>query len=158
MFKNLLFLLFLIFPAMLFAQAPVENYPVDPASVEHAGVPKGEVIKLTFENSKIFPGTRRDYWIYVPAQYDPAKPACLYVDMDGIQFHAPTVFDYLINKGEMPVTIGVFIGSGTVMQNDTDAIRYNRGHEFDSMNNDFVNFFLNELLPDIEKKKTPNGR
>ena len=41
------------------------------------GVPKGEVTKYTFENSKIFPGTMRDYWVYVPKQYTrPSRPAC----------------------------------------------------------------------------------
>src|SRR5689334_5719360 len=41
------------------AQAPTENYPVDPASIEKEGVPKGEVLKFTFNQSKIFPGTTR---------------------------------------------------------------------------------------------------
>ncbi len=50
-----------------------------------ADVPKGEVTKHQFDKSKIFPGTVRDYWVYVPKQYDPAKPACLYVNQDGIQ-------------------------------------------------------------------------
>ena len=54
-----------------------------------AEVPKGEVTKYTFDQSKIFPGTVRDYWVYVPKQYDPAKPACVYVNQDGIQFNAP---------------------------------------------------------------------
>src|SRR3954452_22868563 len=99
---------FLFFQSILFAQTPTENYPVDSASVEHTGVPKGEVLKFTFNQSKIFPGTARDYWIYVPAQYTPAKPACLYVNQDGIQWNAPTVFDNLIDSKEMPVTIAVF--------------------------------------------------
>ena len=51
--------------------------------------PKGEVTKYTFEKSKIFPGTVRDYSIYVPKQYDPEKPACLYVGQDGVQYRAP---------------------------------------------------------------------
>ena len=50
--------------------------------------PKGEVTKYTFDHSKIFPGTTRDYFVYVPRQYDPAKPACLHVNQDGVQFNA----------------------------------------------------------------------
>ena len=73
--------------------------------------PKGEVAKYTFEGSKVFPGTVRDYWIYIPKQYDPAKPACVYVNQDGIQYNAPAVFDELIHKGEMPVVIGVFVNA-----------------------------------------------
>jgi len=60
--------------------------------------PRGEVTKYSFEQSKIFPGTFRDYWVYVPKQYDPAKPACVYVNQDGIQYNAPQVFDDLIAK------------------------------------------------------------
>src|SRR5437867_3058945 len=77
-------------------------------------VPKGEITKYSFAASKIFPGTARDYWLYVPAQYDPAKPACVYVNQDGIQFNAPAVFDKLIAAHEMPVTIGVFVTPGVV--------------------------------------------
>ena len=87
---------------------------IDSASVEHAGVPKGEVINVAFDHSSVFPGTRRDYWIYIPTQYRPDHPACVYVNQDGIQWKAPTVFDNLINSREMPVTIGVFIQPGRV--------------------------------------------
>lgn len=76
------------------------------------GVPKGEVLKFTFENSKIFPGTWREYWVYVPAQYDASKPACIYVNQDGVQWQAPVVFDNLIHKKEIPMTIGVFVMHG----------------------------------------------
>ncbi len=51
--------------------------------------PKGEVKKFVFDHSKIFPGTVRDYWVYVPKQYNPATPACLYVNQDGLQYKAP---------------------------------------------------------------------
>ena len=63
MTKNLLFALCLLLPLALFAQTPAENNPVDSASVEHRDVPKGEIIKLSFEGSKIFPGTWREYSI-----------------------------------------------------------------------------------------------
>src|SRR5260221_4846977 len=85
-----------------FAQTQ-ENYPVDSASIEHQDVPKGEVMHFTFDQSKIFPGTWREYWIYVPAQYKPGKPACVYINQDGIQWKAPVVFDNLIYKNEMPI-------------------------------------------------------
>src|ERR1700709_633733 len=112
--KNLLILLLWLSPMFCLAQTPAENYPVDSASVVHPGVPKGEILKFTFSNSKIFPGTWREYMVYVPAQYDPSKPACVFVNQDGIQYKAPTVFDNLINSKEMPVTIGVFINPGIV--------------------------------------------
>src|SRR5262245_45514229 len=70
-----------------------ENYPPHPDSQEQSGVPKGETLKFTFENSKVFPGTWREYWVYVPAQYTPDKTACVYVNQDGVQWNAPVVFD-----------------------------------------------------------------
>jgi gluconolactonase len=109
MMKKLLLVAFLFSRISGFSQLPAETYAVDSASVEHPGVPKGELLKLSFDSSKIFPGTTRDYWIYIPAQYKPDHPACVYVNQDGVQWKAPTVFDNLIFRLEMPVTIGVFI-------------------------------------------------
>ncbi|HEY3135218.1 MAG TPA: SMP-30/gluconolactonase/LRE family protein [Blastocatellia bacterium] len=137
-----------------------ENYPVNPDSKPQPGVPKGEVLKFTFENSKIFPGTWREYWVYVPAQYSPDKPACVYVNQDGIQYEAPTVFDNLIHKKEMPVTIGVFVMHGRVKAADSNAAldRFNRSFEYDGLGDNYVRFLLEELLPDVETKKTSDGR
>jgi gluconolactonase len=142
------------------APAPVEKYPVDSASVEHAGVPKGELVKCSFDHSAIFPGTHRDYWIYIPAQYKPDHPACVYVNQDGIQWKAPTVFDNLINSGEMPVTIGVFVTPGRVTAFDTATAldRYNRSFEYDGLGDAYVRFLLTELLPDVEKHRAGDGR
>src|SRR6187200_2684368 len=112
--KDLLFAVFILLQVPVCAQ-PKETYPVDSASVVHAGVPKGEVLKFSFDQSKIFPGTWREYWVYIPAQYQPGKPACVYVNQDGIQWKAPTVFDNLIYNKEMPVTIGVFVTPGRVL-------------------------------------------
>ncbi len=122
--------LFAFFAAALTALA-VDDYKPGPDSFPQPGVPAGEVKKYSFENSKIFPGTARDYWIYVPRQYDPAKPACLYVNQDGVQFKAPAVFDNLIARHEMPVTIGVFVMHGRVKANSPDALdRFNRSYEY----------------------------
>ena len=96
--------------AVSFALALVTGLRAD----DPPAVAKGEVTKYTFDQSKIFPGTVRDYWVYVPKQYDPAKPACVYVNQDGVQFNAPAVFDELIHEKEMPVTIGVFVMHGRV--------------------------------------------
>jgi len=121
--------------------------------------PKGEVSKYTFDQSKIFPGTVRDYWIYVPKQYDPAKPACLHVNQDGIQYRAPEVFDELIHKQEMPVVIGVFVTPGRVKAASNAALdRFNRSFEYDGLGDNYVRFLLEELLPEVEKKTTSDGR
>ncbi len=151
-------LLFLVVAVTLAQTA--ENYPVNPDSKPQPGVPKGEVLKFTFENSKIFPGTWREYWVYVPAQYSPDKAACVYVNQDGIQYEAPTVFDNLIHKKEMPVTIGVFVMHGRVKAADSNAAldRFNRSFEYDGLGDNYVRFLLEELLPDVETKKTSDGR
>ena len=108
-----------------------------------AGIPQGEVTKNSFETSKIFPGTVRDYWVYVPKQYDPAKPACVHVNQDGIQFNAPAVFDELIHKHEMPVTIGVFIMHGRVRAPSREALdRFNRSLEYDGLGDNYARFLL----------------
>lgn len=121
--------------------------------------PKGEVTQHTFARSQIFPGTTRDYWIYVPAQYDPEKPACVYVNQDGIQYNAPEVFDRLIAAGEMPVTIGVFVRPGVVPAPREDALdRFNRSVEYDGLGDAYARFLLEELLPDVETKTTSDGR
>jgi sugar lactone lactonase YvrE/enterochelin esterase-like enzyme len=124
-----------------------------------ADPPKGELTQHSFDKSKIFPGTVRDYWIYVPKQYDPDKPACLYVCQDGVQYKAPAVFDELIDKKEMPITIGVFIAPGRVKApNDQAMDRFNRSYEYDGLGDNYVRFLLEELLPDVESKTTSDGR
>jgi gluconolactonase len=145
-----------------FAQGspPLEAYPVHPDSQPQPGVPKGEVLKFTFENSKIFPGTWREYWVYVPAQYTPDRPACVYVNQDGVQWQAPVVFDNLIHKKEMPVTVGVFVMHGRVRAADANAAldRFNRSFEYDGLGDNYARFILDEILPDVETKKTSDGR
>lgn len=130
-----------------------DDYVPGPDSESQPDVPKGEVTKYTFDHSRIFPGTTRDYWIYVPKQYDPAKPACLMVFQDGIQYKAPVVFDNLIHKKEMPVTIGVFVMHGRVKSLSSDALdRFNRSYEYDGLGDNYVRFLLEELLPEVAKK------
>lgn len=154
-----LLLLFLSFYFTGFTQNPVEKYETDPASVEQAGVPKGEILKFPFENSKIFPGTWREVSVYIPAQYKGDKPACVYVNQDGIQWKAPIVFDNLIHKNAMPVTIGIFITPGRVRTSDTTAAldRFNRSFEYDGLGDNYVRFLLEEIFPEVEKKKTNAG-
>jgi gluconolactonase len=160
MMKKLYLFVFLLSQLSGFSQLPAENYAVDSASIEHPGVPKGELIKLSYDSSKIFPGTTRDYWIYIPAQYKPDHPACVYVNQDGIQWNAPTVFDNLIYKMEMPVTIGIFITPGIVKTSDpSNALnRFNRSFEYDGLGDAYARFLLEEILPEVEKQHCKDGR
>jgi gluconolactonase len=136
-----------------FASASASDEP------QSAGPPRGEVQKYSFDHSRVFPGTVRDYWVYVPKQYDPSKPACVYVGQDGVGFGAPAVFDELIEWKAMPVTIGVFIMHGRVKALSKNAIdRFNRSFEYDGLGDNYVRFLLDEILPEVEKKTAADGR
>jgi gluconolactonase len=149
----------LLVPSAIPTARAAEQYPAHPDSQPHQDTPKGSVEKFSFEQSKIFPGTLHDYWLYVPAQYDPSKPACVFVGQDGIQNNAPVVFDNLIAKTEMPVTIGIFITPGVVKAASPDALaRFNRSYEYDGLGGNYVRFLLEEIFPEIEKKTTADGR
>jgi len=154
--KRILFAFLLLLNALAFT---ADDYTNGPDSKAQDGVPKGEVLKFTFANSRVFPDTTREYWIYVPQQYDPAKPACLHVNQDGLQFLAPVVFDNLIAKKEMPVTIGVFVMHGKVKAASDSALdRFNRCIEYDAIDDRYVRFLLEELLPDAETRTASDGR
>src|SRR5712691_6040654 len=149
--RLLLFSIVLLFPSMAVTAADDPKQP--------GAVPRGDVTKYTFDQSKIFPGTVRQYWIYVPKQYDPAKPACVHVNQDGIQYNAPAVFDELIAKKEIPVIIGVFVRPGEVKAAGPNALnRFNRSFEYDGLGDAYARFILDEILPEVEKKMTSDGR
>jgi sugar lactone lactonase YvrE len=119
-----------------------------PDSKAQEGVPKGEVIKGVFEKSRIFPGTTRDYWVYVPKHLDPARAAPVMVFQDGLQYEAPVVFDNLIHKKEIPAMVGVFVMHGRVKALSDGALdRMNRSFEYDSITDDYARFLVEELLP-----------
>jgi len=118
----------------------------------------GSSFQFVFDHSKIFPGTSRTITVYVPAQYTAEKPACLYVALDRLGFGAPAVFDDLISKREMPVTIGIGLSPGTVnsVSSGKDP-RFNRSVEFDGLNDQLAQFLIEELMPELERRKTPAG-
>ncbi len=134
-----------------------DDYQLGPDSKAQEGVPKGEVTKYTFEGSKIFPGTWREYWVYVPKQYEPTNPAPVMVFQDGIQYQAPVVFDNLIHKKEIPPLIGVFVMHGRVKGGSTNVHdRYNRSYEYDGLGDNYARVLLEELLPHIAAEQKLN--
>ncbi len=137
---------------------PPENNP-DPS------IPHGEMLQGTVTNSAIYPGTENIFKVYVPAQYDPSKPACLLVSLDGFGGSQANALDHLIASKEMPVTIAVGVVPGTVWIDPpgTDPkkrreARFNRCYEFDSTNDHFPDYVLNELLPAVQQMHTKDGR
>ncbi len=138
------------------------SFPAKEATRD-ANIPQGEFLHGTIIDSRIYPGTTNDFQVYVPAQYDPAKPACLLIKLDGMGAYEGAVLDNLIASKEVPVIIGVGISSGTIWKDppgtpDRRASRFNRSFEFDSINDHFPDFVLNELLPAVKKLTTSNGR
>jgi gluconolactonase len=140
-----------------------DDYKLGPDSLPQAGVPKGDITRYSI-TSKVFPGTKRDYSVYVPKQYDPAKPACIMFFQDGGGgLNVNIVFDNLIFKKEMPVTVAVMIPPGVVPATNPDALpRYNRSHEYDGMSGDYARFLVEEVLPEVGQKlnisKDPSDR
>src|SRR5258706_638843 len=137
-----------------------ENYTLGPDSQRQEGVPRGTVTKHEWK-SNVFPGTVREYYVYVPAQYDDKTPAAVMVFQDGHAYvkedgeeRAPIVFDNLIRKKEMPVTIGIFINPG---QNgdklpDNPWQGNNRSFEYDTLSDQYAKFLLEEILPEVGKQ------
>lgn len=139
--------------------APAAEPELGPDSNPQAGVLQGKVTQHRWTASKIFPGTERDYWVYVPAQYDGSAPACVMVFQDGGGFQEPNgpyratvVMDNLIHKKEMPVTMGVFINPGVIPAAGPDRHpRYNRSFEYDTPSDQYARFLIEEILPEVGK-------
>ena len=145
-----------------FTQDNEPAYQYGPDSQVNPSVPKGKVTQHQHVESKVFPGTMRRYSVYVPAQYDGSQPAALMVFQDGHTFEGtsgdfrlPIVFDNLIAKGDMPVTIAVMIDPGH--KGELPEKRgwrprpANRSFEYDSVTGDYAEFLLTEVLPEVKK-------
>ena len=52
-------------------------------SYQQPGVPQGKLSEKMVHTSKLYDGMVSEYWVYVPAQYDPRTPAALMVWQDG---------------------------------------------------------------------------
>jgi len=134
-----------------------DDYPPGPDSLPQEAVPKGEITKHTFESSKIFPGTTRDYWVYVPKQLDSAKPAPQMVFQDGLIYSATNALNNLIYKKEIPPMVGIFVMHGRVKALSTNALdRFNRSYEYDGLGDNYARFLLDELLPYIATNQNLN--
>ncbi len=153
-------------PTAASAQDQTE-YPLTADSTRQADVPQGKLEGPFALASSVFPGTQRKYWLYVPAQYDPQKPACSLIVQDGLgraqDWHLPEVIDNLIHKKEIPVMIGIFVDPGEVPALNPEARpRFNRSFEYDSLGDRYARFLIEELLPEVSKTYTlspdPNDR
>lgn len=158
----------------LLGQQEGRRYKQGSDSQRQEGVPQGVVTEYQWLESNVFPGTKRRYYVYVPAQYEPEKEAALMVFQDGHayvsetgEYRAPVVMDNLIHRGEMPVTIGVFVDPGHRKDELPEKPGWrpspeNRSVEYDTLSDDYVTFLLDEILPaatkDLNITKDPAGR
>ncbi len=166
---KILFLVYLVSAAnpipMAFGQN--ETYPEHRDSVRHEGIPEGKILGPFGWTSSIFPGTIRNYHIYVPAQYEASQPACLMIVQDGLgranEWRLPTVMDNLIADKSIPVMIGLFIEPGQVPVTNANAQpRFNRSFEYDGLGDRYARFLIEEILPEVSKEyaisASPNDR
>jgi enterochelin esterase-like enzyme len=127
-------------------------YELGPDSLVRRGVPKGAIEGPFTLTTEVYPGTARDYWVYVPAQYDGETEASLMVFNDGATYMQPdgyyravNVLDNLIYRGEIPVMIAVFIDPGRFTADRAS----NRAEEYDSMDDRYARVIVDELLPGL---------
>lgn len=134
------------------ASEPAASTYTPPEIAPEAILP-GTIKQLTFNTSRIFPGTVRDVTVFIPAQYEAAKPACVYVKTDGFNPKEKQLLETMIATKEIPVTVGVFVRPGTLpppLKGTAD--RRNRCFEYDGVSDNNVRFFTEELLPWVAKE------
>ena len=133
-----------------------------PDSQEQADVPKGTVQEFSWKQSTVYPGTERQYWIYLPPAFDKTRAYPLIVFQDGGgavnpkgQYRVPIVLDNLIHKKELPAMVGLFINPGSVPPAIAGAAgRSTRSYEYDTPNDTYAKFLLDEMLPELAKHVT----
>src|SRR5437867_6392984 len=140
-------------------------YKLAPDAIPQEGVPKGEIRGPLTLASEAYPGTQHTYWVYIPAQYDPAVSASLMIYNDGQAFMNPEgdvraqfVMDNLIYRREIRVMIGVFIDPGRRPDQpeptpsnwgDRDT---NRPTEYNTLDDKYARVITEELLPVLYKE------
>ncbi|WP_275006969.1 alpha/beta hydrolase [Promicromonospora iranensis] len=134
------------------------RYEHGPDSSRSPGVPHGFTVELRWE-STAYPGTTRTVWIHVPAAYNPAEPAGILVFQDGWWYLDPEgevrggiVLDNLVHRGDIPVTIGVFVDPGVFEDIEDPVGRKNRNAEYDAFGGRYGAFLLEEIIPEVRRR------
>ncbi|MEO7597989.1 MAG: alpha/beta hydrolase-fold protein [Opitutus sp.] len=146
--------------------APTDDvYKLGPDSEVQTDVPQGKVTDWAQLPSNAYPGTLHDYCVYVPAQYDPAKPAALMIFQDGQawlrengDYRVPQVLNNLIYRREIPVSIAVFINPGRkpdqpkASAKDWGDRSANRPQEYNALDDKYAHVIVDELVPLLDKQ------
>jgi len=130
-------------------QRDLEVYTRPPESFAGPDLKPGKLERQPPLESKVFGGTKHDWWVYTPTGFDPSVESNLVVFQDGQWSHdyAPVYFDNLIAERKLPQTVALFVTPGTFPDGKSD-----RSREYDTLNDSYVRFLLEELLPPVENK------
>lgn len=125
----------------------------EPPAIKPEDILPGEIKQFSFSQSKIFPGIVREVTVFIPAQYEGSKPACVYVKTDGYNPREKALMETMIATKEMPVTVGVFVRPGELPAPMKNTLgRRNRCFEYDGVSDNNVRFLIEELLPFVAKE------
>ena len=145
------------------------------ASYLQPGIPSGTLSPKITHTSKIYDGMKSEYWIYVPAQYDPTTPAALMVFQDGGGYidrngnnPALNVIDNLIAEKKIPVMICVFINPGDISDSPgTPTYNFVKAYSdkwqrslkdsmrstlYDTVSDRYVRYLRGEVLAEVAAK------
>ncbi len=146
-----------------------------PLSYLQPGVPTGKLSEKITHTSKIYDGMKSEYWIYVPAQYDPNTPAAVMVFQDGGGYkdrdgNIPVLgaIDNLIAQHKIPVMICIFIDPGDI-SGSPGTLTYNfvkaysdkwhrtlkdsmRSTLYDTVSDRYPRFLRDEILAEVGAK------
>jgi len=146
-----------------------------PLSYLQPGVFSGTLsTKITY-TSKIYEGMKSEYWVYVPAQYDPKIPAALMVFQDGSSYtnrngDIPILdaIDNLIAQKKIPVMICVFIDPGDISDSaGTPTYAFVKAYAdkwqrtlkdsmrstlYDTVSDRYPRFLRDEILAEVESE------
>jgi enterochelin esterase-like enzyme len=133
----------------------VEVYGLDSDTREQPGVLRGKLHQQAPLESPLYPHTKRDWWIYVPAQYTDETAANTMIFLDGASYLdcIPITFDNLIGQKHLPPTICVFVEPGKY--GDTNVS--NRQLEYDTVSDRYSRLLVDELLPAIAASYNVRG-
>jgi len=126
----------------------VEVYQTPDEMKSDTSVPRGRLLPMPKQESKIYPGTTSEWWVYVPAKPAPPEGYALMVFQDGqwAKNYSVPCLDNMIDKGDLPPTVAVFIKPSE--HSDGRSIRW---RQYDVLSNEYVRFVLDEYMPVVEK-------
>lgn len=124
-----------------------------PDSYGRAGVPEGKLTGPIELESKVYPGMKANVWYYVPAQWDGSTPLPVQIWNDGQQFTGPRptqwrvleTLDNLFAHKKIPLLASVFVQPGAGPASNQRSI------EYDTMDETYTRYLLDEILPEIGK-------